>query len=82
MLLVAGATLAFFCVQGIAHGSLRPHVGSGEPVLPVVLAIGSSWAILQVVGTSVGWLIIGFLSTSVYPFALAAQLRIAARPQA
>ncbi len=89
LLFVAGAVLAFLAVEVAAYVGLRVRVERQAPstveawghahLVSAGLAIGSSWAVLQALDSTVGWLVVGFVSTAVYLLLYAAQRTLAAR---
>jgi hypothetical protein len=90
LLFVAGAAVAFFLVGAIAHGSLDLHLvaptaprsmgawGAAQ-LLPAGLAILAVEAAVQIITADAAWVVVGFLATSVYLVAAAAQLALADR---
>jgi hypothetical protein len=89
LLFVAGAVLGFLAVEVAAYEGLRVHPGQNAPgpveawghahLISTGLAIGASWAVLQAVDSTVGWLVVGFVSTAVYLVVFAVQRTLAAR---
>ena len=87
LLLLLGAVVGFAVVGAIAHGSPRAIIGApresrlvlwGGFHLPSVgLAIGGAYLVAALVTNLLAWLLVGFLSTSIYLLTIAAQFSLA-----
>ena len=90
LLLAVGGVAGFLAVETLAHGSLAERV-PGAPtargqafwanahVLAIALAILAVWAVTAVTAAPIGWLLTGFLATSIYLAGNAALATLAAR---
>ncbi|HVS99841.1 MAG TPA: hypothetical protein VHE08_04930 [Solirubrobacterales bacterium] len=89
LLYLGGAVIGFLAVELAAYGRLQVRLRKPAPpseeiwghahIISAGVAVVACWAILRVISTDVGWLIVGCVATVLYLVLVAVQSTLASR---